>query len=916
MDNAKNLAKATVSTGYNASATSIVVNSGHGAKLPAVPFRAAWWNATDYPDFSDDPNVEIVRVTAKSGDTLTVARAYEGPNAASAKNTAGKTYVLVAGFTAGDRQDIIDEIALKATDADLDALSAATAAALAAKADSDDLDALAATTASALALKANTSHAHGAADLTSGTIPDARFPAVLPAVSGENLTNLPGGSGITALTGDVAASGAGSVAATIQNNAVSTAKINDGAVTTAKIGDSQVTLAKIQNVGANKILGNLTGASGVLQEIQLGEDFTFTEGELRIIQQQIFGVYNVKNNTVGNLAGDGVTDDTAALQAIITAVAAAGGGTIFFPDDGPYLIDGPLQDTGRQNAQILLPVVAKEDQQYTIRFQGYQVPACSPSGVYSIDIPRGTVIKSTLASGTGAIIGGKGPVGGPYGEVNFLKVQFENLIFQTVANPTISGLNLFSQTSVCLREILVVAGTKMSYDLSEPTNTGSYGIIMPRFSSGICQQMSGEVNIFGFYTGVKMGELTHAENLGVWFCHFGLEFPFSYLATLIQKLLVFWTPYGARWTDDHRVQGIQWNVERAAPGFWYSPVYDIVDPDDHATGEIVWATTVSEIGVSSVFDVDGGANLITRELGTANANAPTFSSAEVGLVSHSIVAVTFSQTVKASSYTAGIAIDVDGTPATINSAARQSDKTKVHFTLSTAVLTGEDVTFSYSAIDGFYRNAAGVDLGNVTDAAVTNNIGGVTYLLEDTFTDTNGTALTSHTMDTGPGWTSLEGSASPVQIQSNKAQSQVTGAAAYQYVAESGDADVLIECTFTLGAAGTAGGHYAQIIFRSVDVNNFWTLRLFNVASNNLQLVRVQGGVDNVEQQATFSIAADTPYLFSVTCIGDDIDCSVDATTLPTETNSFNNTATKHGLRFYTALSGPNTAENFRVSAA
>lgn len=33
-------------------------------------------------------------------------------------------------------------------------------------------------------------HVHSAADLTSGTLPDARFPAALPAVSGANLTNL------------------------------------------------------------------------------------------------------------------------------------------------------------------------------------------------------------------------------------------------------------------------------------------------------------------------------------------------------------------------------------------------------------------------------------------------------------------------------------------------------------------------------------------------------------------------------------------------------------------------------------------------------------------------------------------------------------------------------------------------------
>lgn len=99
LDTAKNFAKATVSTGYDASATSIVLSGGHGAKLPTVPFNATWWNSTDYPDPADDPNVEIVRVTAISTDTLTVTRAQESTSA-STKNTAGKTYKMIAGLTA------------------------------------------------------------------------------------------------------------------------------------------------------------------------------------------------------------------------------------------------------------------------------------------------------------------------------------------------------------------------------------------------------------------------------------------------------------------------------------------------------------------------------------------------------------------------------------------------------------------------------------------------------------------------------------------------------------------------------------------------------------------------------------------------------------------------------------------------
>jgi hypothetical protein len=99
LDNAKNFAKVTVSTGYDASATSIVLTTGHGAKLPTAPFNAVWWNSTDYPDPSDDPNVEIVRVTGISTDTLTVTRGQESISA-STKNTGGKTYKMIAGLTA------------------------------------------------------------------------------------------------------------------------------------------------------------------------------------------------------------------------------------------------------------------------------------------------------------------------------------------------------------------------------------------------------------------------------------------------------------------------------------------------------------------------------------------------------------------------------------------------------------------------------------------------------------------------------------------------------------------------------------------------------------------------------------------------------------------------------------------------
>src|SRR3981189_543658 len=99
LDNTVNFGKVTVLAGHNASDVSIALQSGNGPPLPVAPFNVVYWNSTDFADPSDDPNKEIDRVTAGGGggggDTLTVTRGVEG-TAASTKNTAGKTYKMVA----------------------------------------------------------------------------------------------------------------------------------------------------------------------------------------------------------------------------------------------------------------------------------------------------------------------------------------------------------------------------------------------------------------------------------------------------------------------------------------------------------------------------------------------------------------------------------------------------------------------------------------------------------------------------------------------------------------------------------------------------------------------------------------------------------------------------------------------------
>lgn len=110
MDAAKNFAKGTVDGAYDDEVTSIDLIAGDGNKFPAAPFNAVWWNATDYPDPADDPLVEIIRVTAKSTDTLTIQRGHEGTGvpgvAGVTHNTEGKVYKLIAPLTA----KFVDEV--------------------------------------------------------------------------------------------------------------------------------------------------------------------------------------------------------------------------------------------------------------------------------------------------------------------------------------------------------------------------------------------------------------------------------------------------------------------------------------------------------------------------------------------------------------------------------------------------------------------------------------------------------------------------------------------------------------------------------------------------------------------------------------------------------------------------------------
>lgn len=78
MSNRKNLANGILAAPVNDTTTTWTLESGYGAGMPEVPF---YITATPFGQLPTQGNSEIVNVTARSGDTLTVTRGAKGTTA-------------------------------------------------------------------------------------------------------------------------------------------------------------------------------------------------------------------------------------------------------------------------------------------------------------------------------------------------------------------------------------------------------------------------------------------------------------------------------------------------------------------------------------------------------------------------------------------------------------------------------------------------------------------------------------------------------------------------------------------------------------------------------------------------------------------------------------------------------------------
>jgi len=141
------------------------------------------------------------------------------------------------------------------------------------------------------------------------------------------------------------------------------------------------------------------------------------------------------------------------------------------------------------------------------------------------------------------------------------------------------------------------------------------------------------------------------------------------------------------------------------------------------------------------------------------------------------------------------------------------------------------------------------------------------YSVLDSFTDTDATAIASHSPSIGGAWTSVTGAAT---IESNKLSDN---GADIQATVSSGLADCTIEVNLTAN-----NDDFQGILFRKVDASNYYIVGLDN--DNNVRVWRQIAGVWSNTNSSALTINSGTVYALKAVLSGNTLTFSVDGTVI------------------------------------
>ena len=204
-------------------------------------------------------------------------------------------------------------------------------------------------------------------------------------------------------------------------------------------------------------------------------------------------------------------------------------------------------------------------------------------------------------------------------------------------------------------------------------------------------------------------------------------------------------------------------------------------------------------------------------------------------------------------------------------------------------------------------NGAGTD--DSSTAIVTVNLP-TGLLVQDSFSGTPGTLLTSHSPDvnvTGNSWTMNGGAPTPTLVAGGVGVTP--GPGHLRVTIDSGAADVVMGVDYRVGSGPGMGA----IVFRLTDANNFFLIETY---LNELQLYRNQAGTYTklASQPLPAALVMASMHRLEVRTLGSTLEGWWDGVRLLQATDTFQQTATRHGLDWNSGFDATSVYSNFQLS--
>ena len=239
-----------------------------------------------------------------------------------------------------------------------------------------------------------------------------------------------------------------------------------------------------------------------------------------------------------NAAGNGSTNDTAAIQAAIDAAASYAAANnsyaeVLFPP-ATYLISSAARTDRSGNAQLALPIVGGTNNKLTIALLGVEDAASMPHWNATSPQMNGVVLQSTWnatdqsgSSNEASVIGGptlpNGYVSGAvYSNCNIIIKGIQIQVARTARGSDTSGIDLRGMANAHLDSVAVfAAGTPNQLNATYTTPGWNFGIAMPvpgNNDLSIMNNCSVEGATYGFY----LGEHLVADRLAAIYCYTGI----------------------------------------------------------------------------------------------------------------------------------------------------------------------------------------------------------------------------------------------------------------------------------------------------------------------------------------------------------------------------------------------------------